>query len=85
MRRRTYSTTATPTALAPAAAERAVAEEKAKPTKPNTVDHAGLMQAWEEASLKRGQTIYNNLCVNCHGADGRTPASRSRARSAPAS
>ena len=27
-----------------------------------------------EASLKRGQTIYNNLCVNCHGADGRTPS-----------
>lgn len=48
--------------------------EKAKPTKPNTVDHAGLMQAWDEASLKRGQTIYNNLCVNCHGADGRTPS-----------
>ncbi|HCV99445.1 MAG TPA: hypothetical protein DGJ56_09140, partial [Verrucomicrobiales bacterium] len=48
--------------------------EKAKPTKPNTVDHAGLMQAWDEASLKHGQTIYNNLCVNYHGADGRTPS-----------
>ena len=47
---------------------------KAKEAKPNTVDHAGLMQAWDEASLKRGQTIYNNLCVNCHGADGRTPS-----------
>ena len=30
----------------------------------NTVNHSGLMQAWNEASLKRGQTIYNNLCVN---------------------
>ena len=47
---------------------------QAKEAKPNTVDHAGLMQAWDEASLKRGQTIYNNLCVNCHGADGRTPS-----------
>ena len=47
---------------------------QAEKTKPNTVDHAGLMQAWDEASLKRGQTIYNNLCVNCHGADGRTPS-----------
>ena len=47
---------------------------QAKEAKSNTVDHAGLMQAWDEASLKRGQTIYNNLCVNCHGADGRTPS-----------
>ena len=47
---------------------------QAKEANPNTVDHAGLMQAWDEASLKRGQTIYNNLCVNCHGADGTTPS-----------
>ena len=30
---------------------------QAEKAKPNTVDHAGLMQAWNEASLKRGQTI----------------------------
>ena len=47
---------------------------QAEVAKLNTVNHSGLMQAWDEASLERGQTIYNNLCVNCHGADGRTPS-----------
>ena len=47
---------------------------QAEEAKPNTIDHAGLIQAWDQASFERGQTIYDNLCVNCHGADGKTPS-----------
>lgn len=30
-------------------------------------DHAGLMTAWDAASLARGAAIYTQLCVVCHG------------------
>ncbi|MGC6466001.1 MAG: c-type cytochrome, partial [Akkermansiaceae bacterium] len=40
---------------------------------PNAVDHAGLIQSWDEQSLKSGERIYKSLCTNCHGADGVTP------------
>ncbi len=31
------------------------------------VDHAGLISSLDRASFKRGEAIYNRLCVNCHG------------------
>lgn len=31
------------------------------------LDHAGLIGAWNAESLKRGEAIYNRVCVNCHG------------------
>jgi len=40
---------------------------------PNFVDHAGVLNKWGPASLAKGETIYANLCVNCHGSDGKTP------------
>jgi mono/diheme cytochrome c family protein len=40
----------------------------------NSVDHAGILQSWDEASQVRGKSTYENLCSNCHGTDGITPA-----------
>ncbi|MDG2124140.1 MAG: cytochrome c, partial [Verrucomicrobiales bacterium] len=40
----------------------------------NTVDHAGILQQLGPGNFASGEQIYNNLCVNCHGADGRTPS-----------
>lgn len=31
------------------------------------VDHAGLINALDNQALKRGEKIYNRLCINCHG------------------
>lgn len=31
------------------------------------VDHAGLIRKLDAASFERGKTIYNRLCINCHG------------------
>ncbi|MEQ9410353.1 MAG: DUF6797 domain-containing protein [Fuerstiella sp.] len=31
------------------------------------VDHAGLIRSLDDESLKRGEAIYNRLCINCHG------------------
>lgn len=31
------------------------------------IDHAGLIQSWNQESFSRGQAIYNRLCINCHG------------------
>ena len=31
------------------------------------LDHAGLIQSWNEAALKRGEAIYARVCANCHG------------------
>jgi putative heme-binding domain-containing protein len=33
----------------------------------NDLDHAGLIAAWNSQSLKRGEAIYDRLCINCHG------------------
>lgn len=40
---------------------------------PNAVDHAGIIQSWDDQDFESGKTIYANLCANCHGADGITP------------
>ena len=31
------------------------------------VDHAGLIRSLNDDAFKRGQEIYNRLCINCHG------------------
>ncbi|MDA1122230.1 MAG: c-type cytochrome, partial [Bacteroidetes bacterium] len=31
------------------------------------IDHAGIIEALDEESLKRGARIYNSNCINCHG------------------
>jgi hypothetical protein len=47
----------------------------AQPAKvePNSVDHEGILNAWGPESFAKGEMIYANLCVNCHGGDGKTP------------
>ena len=40
----------------------------------NTVDHAGILRQLGPKNFAKGQDIYNNLCINCHGSDGKTPA-----------
>ncbi|MEM7143900.1 MAG: DUF6797 domain-containing protein [Verrucomicrobiota bacterium] len=40
---------------------------------PNAVDHAGIIQSFDDESFAAGETIYQSLCTNCHGADGVTP------------
>lgn len=42
------------------------------------IDHAGLLAGLNDASFKRGEAIYQRLCVNCHG-------TRDEAGSLPAS
>ena len=31
------------------------------------IDHAGIIGSWNDASLKRGEAIYQRVCANCHG------------------
>ena len=31
------------------------------------IDHAGLIGGWNADSLKRGESIYQRVCANCHG------------------
>ena len=31
------------------------------------IDHAGLIRAWDDKALKRGEAIYTRVCANCHG------------------
>lgn len=31
------------------------------------IDHAAMIAGLDDAAFKRGQAIYNRLCVNCHG------------------
>ncbi len=38
------------------------------------VDHAGLIRDLNQTSFKRGEAIYNRLCINCHG-DHHNPGS----------
>jgi cytochrome c5 len=30
-------------------------------------DHAGIIQSWDEQSFRRGQKLYNAVCLSCHG------------------
>lgn len=48
-----------------------LASSHAKET-PNSVDHAGILQSLDDEDFAAGETIYKNLCTNCHGADGTT-------------
>ena len=41
---------------------------------PNSVDHAGILRSLNKESYDRGKATYENLCANCHGTDGLTPA-----------
>lgn len=34
-----------------------------------TSDHQGIVDSWDKNSFKRGQEIYNQLCITCHGTD----------------
>ena len=31
------------------------------------IDHAGLIRAWDNKALGRGEAIYSRICANCHG------------------
>ena len=31
------------------------------------LDHAGLIESWNDESLLRGEAIYQRVCANCHG------------------
>ena len=31
------------------------------------IDHAGLIRAWDDKALRRGEAIYTRVCANCHG------------------
>ena len=41
---------------------------------PNSIDHAGILRQMGPKNYVKGQAIYNNLCTNCHGGDGKIPA-----------
>lgn len=36
-----------------------------------TIDHSGMIRTLDAASFKRGEAIYNRLCINCHGTKDR--------------
>ena len=40
---------------------------------PNFVDHADILKGLSSKNFDKGEAIYANLCVNCHGGDGKTP------------
>jgi mono/diheme cytochrome c family protein len=42
-------------------------------TKSNSVDHRAILEKLDDSAFSRGQAIYDNLCINCHGGDGKTP------------
>ena len=42
-------------------------------TEANSVDHRAILEKLDDSAFSRGQTIYGNLCINCHGGDGKTP------------
>ena len=35
------------------------------------IDHAGMIRGLDAAAFKRGEAIYNRLCINCHGTKDR--------------
>ena len=32
-----------------------------------SIDHAGIIRSWDSESLKRGEKLYNGICITCHG------------------
>ncbi|MCA9195133.1 MAG: c-type cytochrome [Planctomycetales bacterium] len=50
-------------ALQPSAAQLAIQ----LPEYEQHVDHRGMITSWDQDSQKRGEKIYDSLCVNCHG------------------
>ena len=34
--------------------------------RPNSVDHAGILQSLDKQDFEAGKSIYMNLCANCH-------------------
>ena len=47
----------------------AAAQEQARSTGED-VDHAGIIRSWTDVNRARGQRIYDNHCVSCHGYEG---------------
>jgi hypothetical protein len=39
------------------------------PSYESRIDHAGLIQDWDTAALRRGEVIYRRVCQNCHGTE----------------
>ena len=35
------------------------------------IDHAGILSSLDDKAFKRGEAIYNRLCINCHGTHDR--------------
>ena len=35
------------------------------------IDHAGMIASLDQGAFKRGEAIYNRLCINCHGTHDR--------------
>ena len=35
------------------------------------IDHAGMIQSFDQENYRRGESIYNGLCINCHGTPDR--------------
>ena len=37
------------------------------PPAAESIDHAGIVRGWNADSLKRGEKLYNGICITCHG------------------
>ncbi len=44
---------------------------KPLPEYEKNIDHAGMIKSLNRDSFKRGEAIYNRLCINCHGTHDR--------------
>ncbi len=43
------------------------------------IDHAGIIESWDEAAIVRGKRVYDAICITCHGnleKEGSLPTSR---------
>jgi cytochrome c5 len=50
-----------------------------EPSRWDGVDHAAIIQSWDEQSFSRGSRLYQTACVTCHGTpekEGTLPTSR---------